>query len=167
MSLSREQFAKWKPGPHHRDPVQETLPFTGAHQWATFKEHPMEEHETVPFMDPSDEKHAEFMPRTPTGRTRPIEHVYRGMSHEEWSQAQKQGHIKSDRRGTIVPEWEGTNAALNQESAEYYRDTTGDGKGVLAKIQVHPDDKWFLSDVDSYARTRRSVPLSRVQILGK
>ena len=91
MSLRREQFAKWKPGPHHRDPVQETLPFTGAHQWATFKEHPMEEHETVPFMDPRDEKHAEFMPRTPTGRTRPIEHVYRGMSHEEWSQAQKQG----------------------------------------------------------------------------
>mgnify|MGYP001035778959 CR=1 FL=1 len=165
MTLSREQFAQWRPAVGRHVEVQQALPFEGKHQAMGFKEFPMKEEQVAPVMDPMSEAHARSMQKAPTGETRPIEHVYRGMSHEEWNQAQERGHLRSDARGAIAPEWEGTNAALDPKSAHYYRDTTGGGKGVVAKIAVHPDDKWFLSDVDSYARTRSTVPLSRVQIL--
>lgn len=99
----------------------------------------------------------------PTGRTRPIEHVYRGMSHAEWEGAQKNGYIKSDERGNIIPGWEGTNAGVEEGTAHHYlNDNWHKGNGVVAKIAVHPDDGWFTSDADSYIRTRKRVPLERV-----
>lgn len=100
-----------------------------------------------------------------TGRTRPIEHVYRGMSHEEWAGAQKNGFIQSDGRQAIMPEWEGTNASHDPAVAEYYLRTTKHTEtagGVVAKIAVHPDEHWFTSSVDNYLRTRHRIPLSRV-----
>lgn len=165
MALSRMQFAEWRPARGRHVEVQEALPFEGKHQALGFREFPMVEEQVAPIMDPISEVSAKHSLKAPTGATRPIEHVYRGMSHEEWNQAQERGHLRSDARGAIAPEWEGTNAALDPKSAHYYRDTTGSGTGVVAKIAVHPDDKWFLSDVDSYARTRNPVPLSRIQIM--
>lgn len=172
MALSREQFAQWKPAVGNLTEAQPPLPLwptrgPGASMLGSERatELPMREAKVVPVSDPMSEAHARSMAKTPTGETRPIEHVYRGMSHEEWAQAQERGHLRSDARGAIDPKWEGTNAALDPKSAHYYRNTTGDGTGVVAKIAVHPDDKWFLSDVDSYARTRGTVPLSRVQII--
>lgn len=99
-----------------------------------------------------------------TGRTKPVEHVYRGMSQDEWDTARSQGFIRSDGRGAISPEWEGTNASLTRDTAEYYRETNPESarRGVVAKIAVHPDDQWFASSADSYLRTRRRIPLHRV-----
>lgn len=165
MALSRMQFAEWRPANRQHVEVQQALPFTGKHQALGFNEFPMKEEQIAPIMDPSSEIAAKHTLKAPTGATRDITHVYRGMSHEEWKQAQERGHVRSDSRGSIAPEWEGTNAALSPDTAHYYRNTTGAGTGVVAKIAVHPDDKWFLSDVDSYARTRNPVPLSRVQII--
>ena len=51
--------------------------------------------------------------------TKPITHVYRGMSHTEWGAALERGHIQSDERETIVA-GEGTNAGVRPSTAEYY-----------------------------------------------
>lgn len=161
------QFASWRPARGSHVPAQLALPFKGSptHQALGFTELPMKEEEVAPIMTPRSEAEARNLAKAPTGRTRDIKQVWRGMSHDEWSQAQKQGHVRSDERGAIAPGWEGTNAALNRGSAEYYRDTNQGGRGgVLARIDVHPDDKWFLSDVDNYARTRRPIPLHRVHL---
>jgi hypothetical protein len=92
--------------------------------------------------------------------TEPIKHVYRGMHVDEWAQAQKQGHIKSDQRGTIA-DWEGTNADVDPRSAVSYLPSRA--TGVIAKIRVHPDDGWFVHRADSYVRTRKPIPLDRVE----
>jgi hypothetical protein len=85
------------------------------------------------------------------------------MSHDEWEGAQKNGYIKSDGRMALFPEWEGTNAGVKRRTAEnYLNDNWHKGKGIIAKIAVHPDDGWFASDADGYLRTRREIPLSRV-----
>ena len=90
----------------------------------------------------------------------PIQHVYRGMHTDEWEQAKKQGHIKSDQRGTIA-DWEGTNAATDPQTAVSYLPSRA--TGVIAKIRVHPDDGWFTRRVDQYVRTRNKIPLDRVE----
>ncbi len=92
--------------------------------------------------------------------TEPIQHVYRGMHTDEWDEAKKRGHIQSDQRGTIA-DWEGTNAAVDPHTAVSYLPSRG--TGVIAKIRVHPDDKWFSSSADSYVRTRNKIPLDRVE----
>lgn len=92
--------------------------------------------------------------------TEPIQHVYRGMSTEEWSEAKQRGHIQSDQRGTIA-NWEGTNAAVDPHSAVSY--LPFGSKGVVAKIRVQPEDNWFTHAADSYVRTRSPVPLDRVE----
>lgn len=98
----------------------------------------------------------------PTGRTKPIERVYRGMSHAEWDGAQRNGYIRSDERGNILPGLEGTNAGVDRTTAEgYLHDNIHKGRGVVVEMHVHPDDHWFLSS-DSYMRTRHRIPLSRV-----
>jgi hypothetical protein len=92
-------------------------------------------------------------------RKEPIKYVYRGMHQDEWAQAQARGHIQSDQRGTIA-HWEGTNAATDARTAVTY---LPDGAtGVVAKIRVHPDDKWFTTPHDNYLRTREPIPLDRV-----
>jgi hypothetical protein len=95
-----------------------------------------------------------------TGETRPVEHVYRGVSADEWRQAQQRGHVQSDGRGTIGS-WEGTNADVDPKAAVSYlpRNATGH----ILKIRVHPDDGWFTHSADSYVRTRHPVPLDRVE----
>lgn len=70
----------------------------------------------------------------------PIKHVYRGMSEDEWHQAQQRGYIQSDQRGTIA-DWEGTNAASDPASAVSYL-PRGE-RGHIAKIRVEPEDKWL------------------------
>lgn len=92
--------------------------------------------------------------------TEPIQHVYRGMSHEEWSQAQERGHIQSDQRGTLA-HWEGTNAAVDPRTAAYY--LPRGGEGVVAKIRVKPEHEWFTHNVDNYVRTRKPIPLDAVE----
>jgi GNAT superfamily N-acetyltransferase len=93
-------------------------------------------------------------------RTEPIQHVYRGVSEDEWKQARERGHLQSDQRGTIAP-WEGTNAAVNPRSAVSYLPHRGTGH--VLKIRVHPDDGWFTHSADSYVRTRSKIPLDRVE----
>jgi hypothetical protein len=90
----------------------------------------------------------------------PIQHVYRGMSGEEWNQARQRGFIQSDQRGTIA-DWEGTNADVDPRSAVSYL-PMGE-RGHIAKIRVEPEDKWFTHRADSYVRTRKPIPLSRVE----
>jgi 8-oxo-dGTP diphosphatase len=93
-------------------------------------------------------------------RQEPIEHVYRGVSTDEWKQAQERGYLKSDQRGTIA-DWEGTNAATDPKSAMSY--LPHNGGGHVLKIRVHPDEKWFTIPHDQYARTRERIPLDRVE----
>ena len=161
QSGSAEQFKytfepgteKWRVKNPRYDVHQMTLP--GLQNGLGFLEGPpvQEETATTTF----------GMSGTRTGRTRPIEHVYRGMSHEEWAGAQSRGYIRSDERGNIVPGWEGTNAGTEERTAHtYLNDNLNHGNGVVAKIAVHPDDGWFTSDADSYIRTRKRVPMSRV-----
>jgi 8-oxo-dGTP diphosphatase len=91
---------------------------------------------------------------------KPIEHVYRGVSSEEWRQARERGYLRSDQRGTIA-DWEGTNAATDPRSAVSYLPATGTGH--VLKIRVHPDEKWFTIPHDDYVRTREQIPLERVE----
>ena len=93
-------------------------------------------------------------------RSEPIQHVYRGVSAEEWKQARQRGHVQSDQRGTIG-DWEGTNAAVDPRSAVSY--LPRNAPGHVLKIRVHPGDGWFTHNVDSYLRTRKPVPLDRVE----
>lgn len=91
--------------------------------------------------------------------TEPIRHVYRGVSEDEWQQAQERGYIESDKRGTISP-LEGTNAAVEPTDAVSYLPRQGQGRVV--KIEVRPEDKWFIVSADQYPRTRQRIPLDRV-----
>lgn len=92
-------------------------------------------------------------------RREPVKHVYRGVSTDEWKQAQERGHIQSDKRGTIA-DWEGTNADVDPRSAASY--LPRGGSGHILQIKVHPDDGWFTHHADQYVRTRQSIPLDRV-----
>ncbi len=89
----------------------------------------------------------------------PIKYVYRGMHEDEWAQAQQRGHIQSDKRG-VIADWEGTNASPDARDAVSY--LPRGARGVVAKIAVHPDDKWFTIPHDQYVRTRQPIPLDRV-----
>jgi hypothetical protein len=91
--------------------------------------------------------------------TEPIAHVYRGMSQAEWDQARERGYLQSDARGDISA-LEGTNAAADPRDAVSY---LPNGPGVLAKIAVRPEDKWFTIGADDYLRTREKIPLDRVE----
>jgi len=107
--------------------------------------------------DPTQPGHNSLLYPKDAG-TEPIADVYRGMTQAEWEQAQQRGYIESDRRGAIS-DLEGTNAAADPRDAVSYLPT---GKGVLAKISVRPEDKWFTISADPYLRTRRRIPLDRV-----
>jgi hypothetical protein len=89
-----------------------------------------------------------------------VAHLYRGMHEAEFQEAKSRGFIKSDERGVIDVGWEGTNAATNPTSAHSYMPRTGTGR--IVKIAHHPDDEWFESRVDNYARTRQPIPWDRV-----
>lgn len=93
-------------------------------------------------------------------RQEPVTHVFRGVSTDEWKQAQERGYLKSDQRGTLA-DWEGTNAAVDPRSAVSY--LPYGGSGHVLKIRVHPEDKWFTRHEDSYARTREKIPLDRIE----
>jgi hypothetical protein len=84
------------------------------------------------------------------------------MSEDDFQQSKAQGSIRSDGRGAIDPEWEGTNAAIDLASAHHYMPAQGTGR--IVKIAVHPEDqdKWFTSTHDDYARTREPIPWDRV-----
>ena len=157
--MTIEQGRQFKPGTErwhvlrpHLDDHQMTIP--GLRDGLQFLEGPPMQREVAT---------TTFGMDAPTGRTRQIEHVFRGMSHEEWQGAQERGYIRSDERGNLVPGWEGTNAGVDEGTAHHYlNDNLHHGNGVVAKIAVHPDDGWFASDADSYIRTRRRIPISRV-----
>lgn len=95
--------------------------------------------------------------------TEPIEYVYRGMSKAEYEQAMERGHFASDKRG-VIADWEGTNAAVDPETAAYYLSTNSDSAdgGYIVKFKVHPDRKWFTIPHDQYLRTREQIPLEDV-----
>lgn len=90
----------------------------------------------------------------------PVQHVYRGVSAEEWHQARQRGYLQSDSRGTIA-DWEGTNAADEPDTAVTY--LPRGGQGHVLKIRVHPEDGWFTHRADNYLRTRQQIPLDRVE----
>lgn len=97
-------------------------------------------------------------------RREPISHVYRAMSASEVNQAIKEGFIQSDQRGTIA-DWEGTNAGLSPATARSY--VSHSEPSVIAKIRVHPEDGWFAVPHDEYVRTRRPIPIDRIEALSK
>lgn len=90
-----------------------------------------------------------------------ISYVYRGMHTDEFNQARERGFIQSDERGVIIPGWEGTNAATEPASAHSYMPRRPGG-GHIVKIATHPDDQWFQSNMDGYARSRMQIPWHRV-----
>ena len=91
----------------------------------------------------------------------PPTHLFRGMSEDEFQKSKAQGFIKSDGRGAIMPEWEGTNAGHSAGTAHSYLPSSGPGR--IVKIRVNEDDRWFGSNVDSYARTRQQIPWDRIE----
>lgn len=95
------------------------------------------------------------------GKMEKIKTVYRGITREEWDQAQERGYLLSDGRGAIVPEWEGTNAGTMAMTAANY--LPRDGEGLILQINVEDEDEWFTSDADNYIRTRKRVPLDRIK----
>jgi hypothetical protein len=90
----------------------------------------------------------------------PVQHVYRGMSEDEFQEAKGRGHIASDERGVIQPGWEGTNATTDFGTAHNYLPREGPSR--IVKMAVHPDDQWFTSDIGDYPRTRAQIPWDRV-----
>ena len=93
----------------------------------------------------------------PEGR---VQHLYRGMSEGEFQEAKGRGYIQSDQRGVIDVGWEGTNASTDPASAHSYMPRQGSGR--IVKMAYKPEDQWFGSNVDSYARTRQQIPWDRV-----
>jgi GNAT superfamily N-acetyltransferase len=91
--------------------------------------------------------------------TEPVKFVYRGVSEEEWAQAEERGFLQSDLRG-VISDWEGTNAGVEPRTAVSYLPHGGVGR--VLKIRVEPEDEWFAIPHDSYARTRKPIPLDRV-----
>lgn len=90
----------------------------------------------------------------------PVDLVYRGVSVEEWEQAKERGYLESDRRG-VLAEWEGTNAAIDPQTAAYY--LPRGGHGVILEIEPRPEQEWFAIRADDYVRTRRRIPLDAVR----
>jgi hypothetical protein len=91
----------------------------------------------------------------------PITHVYRAMALSEWRQAQQRGYIQSDRRG-VIADWEGTNAGLDAATARSYIPGGGE-PAVIVRLRVDPDDGWFAISADDYPRTRKRIPIDRVE----
>jgi hypothetical protein len=90
-----------------------------------------------------------------------VEHFYRGMSSAEFEEAKGRGFIQSDMRGTFsIPGGEGTNAGIEPGTAHSYMPRQG--KGRIVKIAYHPEEQWFESDTDNYARSRQPIPWERV-----
>lgn len=96
----------------------------------------------------------------PAPTSEPVSHVYRGMGEGEFQEAKTRGFILSDERGVIEPGREGTNASPDMGTAHTYLPQKGAGR--IVKIAVHPDDQWFTSNTDDYARTRAPIPFDRV-----
>lgn len=90
----------------------------------------------------------------------PPTHLFRGMSEDEFQEAQSRGFIRSDERGVLTEGWEGTNAGTSPGTARYY--LPHDKPGRIVKIAHHPDDEWFATNTDTYARTRAKIPWERV-----
>lgn len=90
--------------------------------------------------------------------TRPIKHVYRGVSEEDFQGIQQRGTIHSDQRGNISQE-EGTNSATDPRSAAAYLPQNGPGR--ILKIRVHPEDNWQVAS-DGYIKTHTPVPVDRI-----
>jgi hypothetical protein len=91
----------------------------------------------------------------------PVTHLYRGMGEGEFQEAKTRGFILSDERGVIEPGVEGTNAAVDMGTAHNYLPQKGPGR--IVKMSVHPQDEWFTTTHDDYARTRAPIPWSRVE----
>ena len=94
--------------------------------------------------------------------TEKVKHVYRGMSLQEWAQVQERGVIQSDGRGVIV-DTEGTNAGIEPDTAFSY--LPRNSSGVIVKIRVEDEDEWFTISADSYARSRRPIPIDRIEMV--
>lgn len=91
----------------------------------------------------------------------PLTHVYRAMALSEWEQAQQRGYIQSDLRG-VIAEWEGTNAGLDAATARSYIPGGGE-PAVIVRLRVLSEDEWFAISADAYPRTRRRIPIDRVE----
>lgn len=91
----------------------------------------------------------------------PLTHVYRAMALSEWEQAQERGYIQSDLRG-VIAEWEGTNAGLDAATARSYIPGGGE-PAVIVRLRVLPEDEWFAISADAYPRTRKQIPIDRVE----
>lgn len=92
------------------------------------------------------------------GSERPITHVYRVVSLEDWENIQRTKVIQSDGRMNLGAE-EGTVASVIP-TGEFYK--AKDGPSVILKIKVNPADGWR-QDHDGYIKTRKPIPLSRVE----
>lgn len=107
-----------------------------------------------------DMKGPEEQPGLPTKGGRSVTHLYRGVSEAEFQEAKGRGSVQSDQRGVIIEGWEGTNAATDPASAHVYMPRQGTGR--ILKMEARPEDKWFSTTMDPYARTREPIPWDRV-----
>jgi hypothetical protein len=90
----------------------------------------------------------------------PLQHVYRGVSMEEYHQAKERGYLQSDLRGVISAN-EGTNAATDPRSAISY--LPPGQRGMVLKIKARPEHDWRMIHADDYVRTANPIPMSDVE----
>lgn len=91
---------------------------------------------------------------------RPIKHVYRGVSEEDYQGIMARGHIQSDKRGNVC-ESEGTCASHDPRSAAVYGGDVSNFR--VLKIRVHPDDGWHVPTTgDTYIKTHQPIPVDRI-----
>jgi hypothetical protein len=107
-----------------------------------------------------DEHRPRLFPERVPGSERPLSHVYRGVSEEDWQGIQRRGFVKSDGRGNIDPS-EGTVAGTDARTAATYAADAPHYR--IMRIRVEPEDQWQVDTVDGYIKTNQPVPLDRVE----
>lgn len=92
---------------------------------------------------------------------RPPKHIFRAISEADWQRIQEQGYIDTHGEWNLDPS-EGLNAAF--EPSVFYLPKVGAGR--IIRIDYNDDDGWRMEErVDSYLKTDKKVPLSRVSLV--
>lgn len=92
------------------------------------------------------------------GSERPLSHVYRAVSEEEYQNAVKNGYLKSDGRRNLVAD-EGTVASMDNPA--FYLPNKGEGR--ILRIAVRDGDGWSTNPNDGYIKTQKPIPIDRVE----
>lgn len=93
------------------------------------------------------------------GTQRPLRHVFRAVSEEDYQKSTERGYHQSDSRMNLCSS-EGTCASTDPRAGGFYLPSPGEGR--IMRIDVHPEDNWWHDRRDSYVKTPDPVPMSRV-----